>query len=153
MMPLSLQVETGIVAVLTRKRRSAAWREVPLPPWLMAELDSHFEIAKAQRDPLLSYKRLWPHHRVTGWSIIKDIMMVSQIAGRAACPRGFRHSFGVGTLQSGVPLNMVQRWLGHSRMSMTAIYTAACGPEDVAFMRRYWQASDLDRRPDEQTAA
>ena len=36
--PLSLQVEAGIVAVLTLKRRSAAWREVPLPPWLMAEL-------------------------------------------------------------------------------------------------------------------
>ena len=34
---------------------------------------------------------------------------------------------------------MVQRWLGHSRISTTAIYTAACGPEEVAFMQRFWR--------------
>ncbi|MCP1839127.1 site-specific recombinase XerD [Bradyrhizobium sp. USDA 4524] len=54
--------------------------------------------------------------------------MLSQIVGRAACPRGLRHSFGVGTLQAGVPLNRVQSWLGHSRMSTTAIYTAGMWP-------------------------
>lgn len=75
--------------------------------------------------------------------------MFSQIVGRAACPRGLRHSFGVGTLQAGVPLNRVQSWLDHSRISTTAIYTSACGPEDIEFMARFWRDADLDRRPDE----
>ena len=67
-------------------------------------------------------------------------MALSRIIGRAACPRGLRHSFGVGTLQAGVPLNLVQRWLGHARISTTAIYTAACGPEEIAFAARFWES-------------
>jgi hypothetical protein len=134
---------TDTLGVLTLKRRAIVWREIPLPPWLMAELDAHFGIAEAQRDPVRSRQRLWAHHRVTGWRIIKDVMMLSQIVGRAACPRGLRHSFGVGTLQAGAPLNMVQRWLGHSRISTTAIYTAACGPEDIELMDRFWRTPAL----------
>jgi site-specific recombinase XerC len=123
------------------------WREIPIPPWLMAELDAHFGIAEAQRDSEHAARRLWPQHRVTGWRIIKRAMNISQIIGRAACPRGLRHSFGVGTLQSGAPLTLVQRWLGHARISTTAIYTAACGPEEIAFAKLFWRDSGLGRRP------
>ncbi|MCP1839128.1 transposase [Bradyrhizobium sp. USDA 4524] len=45
--PLSFQIEAGIVAVLTLKRRAVVWREIPIPRWLMAELDSHFGLADA----------------------------------------------------------------------------------------------------------
>ena len=61
------------------------------------------------------------------------VMRHSQITGRHAAPRGLRHAFGVGTLQSGVPLNLTQRWLGHARISTTAIYAAASGPEEINF--------------------
>jgi hypothetical protein len=53
--------------------------------------------------------------------------------GAAPRARGLRHAFGVGTLQSGVPLNLVQRWLGHARIRTTAIYIGAIGPEEVTF--------------------
>lgn len=119
----------------------------------MAELDTHFGITEAQRDPLRSRQRLWPQHRVTAWRIIKDVMMLSQNVGRAACPRGLRHAFGVGALHAGAPLNMVQKWLGHARISTTTIYTAACGPEDFEFMRRVWRDSDLDRGPNGESSA
>ncbi|WP_256568651.1 site-specific integrase [Bradyrhizobium sp. CCGUVB14] len=145
--PLAFQIESSIVAVLTLKRRTIVWREIPIPAWLMAELDTHFGIAEAQRDPARACQRLWPQHRVTGWRIIKDVMTLSQIVGRAACPRGLRHAFGVGALQAGVPQTRVQSWLGHSRSSTTAVYTAACGPEDIEFMDRFWRDAGLDRRP------
>ena len=146
--PLSFQVQACVIAVLTLKRRAVVWREIPIPIWLMAELDAHFRISEAQHEPVRARRRLWPQHRVTAWRIIKEVMTASNIAGRAACPRGLRHSFGVGTLQSGAPLNMVQRWLGHSRLSTTAIYTAACGPEEIAFAELFWRDSGLARRPD-----
>jgi integrase/recombinase XerD len=59
-MPQSFQLETCVLAVLTLKRRRELWREIPIPPWLMAELDAHFRIAEAQRDPERAARRLWP---------------------------------------------------------------------------------------------
>jgi site-specific recombinase XerD len=138
----SFQIERGIVAVQTLKRRRHVVREVPIPPTLMAALNQHFGLAQAQQNPMTASQCLWPKHRVTAWRTVKHVMMLSQIIGRAACPRGLRHSFGVGTLQSGVPLNLVQRWLGHARISTTAIYAAACGPEEQAFAAQFWRAND-----------
>ena len=139
-MPASFQIEAGIVAFRTLKRRGTSWREVPLPRWFMAELDEYFGLAAAQKNAVLSRRHLWPQHRVTGWRTIKHAFAIGEIIGRAASPRGLRHSFGVGTLQEGVPLDMVQRWLGHARISTTSIYTAVCGPEERALAQRWWGA-------------
>jgi site-specific recombinase XerD len=35
-------------------------------------------------------------------------------------------------------MNLVQRWLGHARISTTAIYADASGPEEQALAARYW---------------
>jgi integrase/recombinase XerD len=104
----------------------------------MQTLDRHFNLSAARHDPEQSAQRLWQWHRATAWTIVKHTMTLSQIIGRAACPGGLRHSFGVGTLQSGVPLNLTQRWLGHARISTTAIYANASGPEELAFAARFW---------------
>lgn len=137
----SFQIESGIVAIQTLKRRRQVVREVPLPPVLMAALERHFRMAALQRDPQGADHRLWPWCRSTAWRHIKIAMRRAGITGRGACPRGLRHAFGVGTLQSGVPLNLLQRWLGHARISTTAIYANASGPEELAFARQFWQAS------------
>jgi integrase/recombinase XerD len=123
--PASFQVECGTVAIRTLKRRKHNIREVPIPPELMARLDHQFSLSAMQRDPQDADHRLWPWCRMTAWRVTKRVMRRSMITGRQACPRGFRHAFGVGSLQAGVPLNLVQRWLGHSRISTTAIYAAA----------------------------
>ena len=136
--PESFQVERGIVAIVTLKRRRLSVREVPVPDHLIKALDFQFGLRPAQRDPILSCRRLWPWHRVTGWRIIKDVMCQCGLIGRSACPRGFRHGFGVGALQAGAPLNLVQRWLGHSRIGTTAIYADASGPEEKAFAAKFW---------------
>lgn len=141
--PASFQIECGVVALRTLKQRRHVMREVPIPPELMNDLDRHFGLATAQRNPEAAATRLWPRHRVTGWRIIKGVMMLSQIVGRGACPRGLRHSFGVGTVQAGIPLNLTQRWMGHSRLSTTAIYNSVCGPEEIAFAAQFWRASTL----------
>jgi site-specific recombinase XerD len=105
----------------------------------MAALDERFKLSIAQRDHETSQRRLWTWHRVTAWQFIKEALTEIQVTGRKASPRGLRHGFGVGTLQAGVPLNLVQRWLGHARISTTAIYADASGPEERAFAALFWR--------------
>lgn len=134
----SFQMEAGIVALWTLKRRRPSLREVPVPPELIAAIDAHFRMTERQRHAAVAAERLWPWSRVTAWRLIKSVMLAADITGRHATPRGLRHAFGVDTLQSGVPLNLIQRWMGHSRMSSTAVYAAVAGPEELHFARRFW---------------
>lgn len=135
----SFQVESGIVAFATLKRRRFVVREVPVPEAHMTELNRRYDLRASQSDPSWPNTRIWPWHRATAWRLIKDVMQRAQVGGRPACPRGLRHGFGVGTLQSGVPLNLVQRWLGHARMETTAIYADASGPDEREFAARFWR--------------
>jgi integrase len=136
--PSSFQVERGVVALPTLKRRKHHIREVPVPPDLMAALDRHFHLGARQRDPRRADARLWTWHRTTAWRLIKSVARRAQIIGLPASPRGLRHAFGVGSLQSGIPLNLLQRWLGHARISTTAIYADASGPEEIALAEKFW---------------
>lgn len=140
LVPLSFQIETCIVSIVTLKRRRFHVREVPIPPWFMAALERRFNLSVRQRDPQFADHRLWPWHRTTAWRIIKRVMARAGLSGLRACPRGLRHSFGVGTLQANVPLNLTQRWMGHARISTTSMYAAACGPEEFAFAERFWRS-------------
>jgi site-specific recombinase XerD len=72
-------------------------------------------------------------------------MSIARLHGRAACPKAFRHGFGTGIVQAGIPITLLQRWLGHARLSTTAIYTQVSGPEDFALAERYWHWSLTNR--------
>ena len=128
----AFQLDAGVVAICTLKRRRAVVREVPVPAALVAALDACFGLAARQRGGD-GGSRLWRCCRATAWRQVKAAMEAAGIHGRHACPRGLRHGFGVGTLQSGVPLTLVQRWLGHARLTTTAIYAEVSGPEEQAF--------------------
>ena len=45
--------------------------------------------------------------------------------------------------EKGVPLNVVQRWLGHSRLETTAIYASAIGDEERNLTCRAWKTLEL----------
>jgi integrase len=138
--PSSFQIERNIVALRTLKRRRLHVREVPIRPGLMTALDEHFSLRALQADTETANRRLWPWSRWTAWRFVKGAMLEAGIVGRPACPRGLRHGFGVGSLQANVPINLVQRWMGHSRLSTTAIYADVSGDEEVGFAARFWDA-------------
>jgi integrase len=140
----SFQVEACCVSIRTLKRRRPAVREVPLPQELMESLDRHFGLRDMQRNPHAAEQRLWLFRRETAWRFIRRATMGTGVVGVAGCPRGLRHAFAVGALQAGVPLNVVQRWLGHARMSTTSIYADVSGPEEQEFAVRFWRASGTD---------
>ena len=61
------------------------------------------------------------------------------IKGTQACPKGLRHSFVITCLEKQIPLNMAQKWAGHSSLTTTAIYANALGPEERNIAARLWQ--------------
>jgi integrase/recombinase XerD len=138
----SFQVHDGIVAIRTLKRRMYHVREVPIPPRLGTALNRHFHLTTTQRDGRNAHHRLWPWSRTTAWRLIKHVMGLAGVSGAGACPKGLRHAFGVTTLGI-VPANVRQKWLGHARPETTDIYSAVCGPEEMAFARQFWRRDRL----------
>nr|WP_315899324.1 tyrosine-type recombinase/integrase [Gluconacetobacter diazotrophicus] len=61
-----------------------------------------------------------------------------RVSGPAASPKGLRHAFGVAAVTNAIPLNLVQKWLGHAQLTTTAIYANAVGAEEQDIARRMW---------------
>lgn len=136
------QIDSGarvIVIESLKKRRRGVYRALPVPIELLSEIDRVHGIKSAQQDDRLATERIWTWCRTTAWHRVKECMAVAQISGRQASPKGLRHGFGVSVLQSGVPINLLKKWLGHSRLSTTEIYADAVGPEEQAIADRFWR--------------
>lgn len=115
-----------------KKRGHGDVRVLPVPERFIRKIWQALE-----RDQL-PHGLLWPWCRMTGYRKIKSVMADAGIAGEWANPKGLRHAFGVRAIQEGVPLNMVQRWLGHADIKTTTIYANAVGPEERAMASRLW---------------
>ncbi len=122
-----------------KKRTDGVFRAVPVPPALLDTLDMVHGIREAQscrgrgREVLL-----WPWSRMTGWRMVHAVMQAAGLDGVHACPKGLRHGFGVAAVSAGIPLNLVQKWLGHAQLSTTAIYADAVGEEEKNIASRMW---------------
>lgn len=128
------KAESVILVRCLKKRGKVVTRRVPVPEALIQRLED-FCGAKTGR--------LWDFGRRTGWRIIKSAMIQAGIHGIPACPRGLRHGFGVRAAMSNVPINVIQRWMGHAFPSTTAIYLAIQGTEERKLIARTWEGIDL----------
>ena len=136
----SIDMDEGSVAVRSLKKRSHAVfvREIPIPSLCAKTLQRVHQLGAAPPDT-----RLWSWSRSRAWQLVKSIMDEAGIAqGIHATPKGLRHGFGLHAIRSGVPLNLVQRWLGHARMETTAIYLQALGTEEREIAARMWAADE-----------
>lgn len=134
LMPASIEREAGFIAIrsLKKRKRAIVIREVPVPVELFRALYEVHGFDERQAC-------LWPLCRSRAWQLVKGVMREAGIAeGPYMTPKGLRHSFGIHAIRSGVPLNLVQRWLGHASMTTTAIYLDALGEEERAIAARMW---------------
>lgn len=138
----SIDFSSGHAIIDTLKKRDKkVYRSIPIPEWLLILLNEQIESGILNKD------QLWPWSRMTAYRRVCEVMGKAGIVGPHACPKGLRHSFAVRAIQSGAPLNLVQRWLGHSDIKTTAIYTNVMGPEERAIAARMWgksQATEPD---------
>lgn len=116
-----------------KKRRKGVYRAVPVPPAFLLLLSGIYDLQA------LGGERLWPWSRTTAWRRVREVMDAAGLSGLCASPKGVRHGFGIKAVTSEVPLNMTQKWLGHARLSTTAIYTDAVGPEERLIAQRMWE--------------
>lgn len=156
--PASIDIESGSVSLETlKRRRRGVVRQVPLPPAVLDEIDSIFDLRAAQRDPALATLRLWRFGRTTAWRCVKAVMASAAIIGTQAMPKGLRHGFGVRAVQARVPVPLVQRWLGHASLRTTAIYIDVTGADERAIAARMWyeptDAAHVPERPVVQRAS
>ena len=122
-----------------KKRRSGIYRAVPVPPALLEALDLVHGIRELQgRRGRGRGVRLWPWSRMTGWRAVHAVMVSCGLDGPHASPKGLRHGFGVAAVSAGIPLNLVQKWLGHAQLTTTAIYADAVGEEEQSIAARMW---------------
>lgn len=137
----SIDFSSGHVVIDTLKKRDKkVYRSIPIPEWLLSLLEEQIN------SEILNKNLLWPWSRMTAYRRVCEVMDLAGIVGPHACPKGLRHSFAVRAIQSGAPLNLVQRWLGHSDIKTTAIYTNVMGPEERAIAARMWGKSQAMER-------
>jgi integrase/recombinase XerD len=128
-----VDLTAGVVILeCLKKRRRGVFRAVPVPP-------RYLESLNAIHDPrALADAPLWTWSRTTAWRRVKEVMAEAGICGLYATPKGVRHGFGIKATASEIPINMTQKWMGHSRLETTAIYVNAVGPEERRIAERMW---------------
>jgi len=124
-----------------KKRKRGVYRAVPVPP---AVLDMLAMVHGLKGRKKKTTKKdsppppLWDFGRTTAWKKVLAVMAAAGVKGPQATPKGLRHGFGVAAIQVGIPLNLLQRWLGHAQLTTTAIYANAVGPEERNIAARMW---------------
>jgi integrase len=135
-----VDVNDGVLIIESKKkRRKGVYRAIPVPPAFLDTLAAVHDLGVVRRGPDSGRSVfLWPWSRPTGWRYVRTVMREAGIAGLHATPKGLRHGFGIKAVVSNVPLNMVQKWLGHAQLATTAIYADATGPEEKQIAQRMW---------------
>lgn len=131
----SIDRAAGVIIIESlKKRRRGVFRHVPVPAELLRKLDTVHDLHGVSADT-----RLWEWSRTTAWKHVKSILREVGVPPSCSSPKALRHAFGVvGVSEAGVPLNMMQKWLGHARIETTAIYADAIGSEERKIARRMW---------------
>jgi integrase/recombinase XerD len=129
----------AIVFESLKKRKRGVYRAVPVPPAVLEMLAMVHGLRDRKRGARASSPPpLWDFGRTTAWKKVLEVMKVAGVKGPQATPKGLRHGFGVAAIHAGIPLNLLQRWLGHAQLTTTAIYANAVGPEERNIAARMW---------------
>jgi site-specific recombinase XerD len=101
------------------------WGWEQLRPWLTAR-------AELPAGPLFCIID-GPTRGRTGAAVRREFRLVAAGAGvrRRFAPHQLRHAHALELAREGVPLNIVQRVLGHSNLGTTSIYLQGMDPEEI----------------------
>ena len=130
-----VDVSAGEIIIHSLKKRSDVpqYRAVPVPNTFFQDLHKVHNLNGSDK--------LWPWSRSHAWRLIKKVMYEAGIDTKlphATC-KGLRHGFGIQAACKGVPINIIQKLLGHNKISTTALYMDAVGEEKRQLVSRMWK--------------
>lgn len=128
----------GVIVESLKKRKKGIFRKIPLPPLFLDELNLVHDLKTKMLKSATAKQCIWNWSRTTGFRRVDQVMKQAGINGVQACPKGLRHGFAIACLEHNIPLPMVQKWLGHSALTTTAIYVNAVGEEEINLAKRLW---------------
>lgn len=103
-----------------RQGKGGKDRIVPLSPELCTELSKYIKIFELSPE-----SRLWDITRQGLYSIVRRYGKLSGIEerrGDPVTPHTLRHTYGVASVNAGIDIRTLQKTMGHSDLSTTAIY-------------------------------
>ena len=130
--------EKVLVFETVKRRKAGIFRAVPVPPHLLDALELVHSIRASAKKHTKKKQKLWDWSRPTAWRRVKEVLDAAGVKGPQASPKGLRHAFGIRAVSAGIPLNMVQKWLGHAQLMTTAIYADAIGVEEKNIAAKMW---------------
>jgi integrase len=129
-----LQLDGERPTLKVRQGKGGKDRVVPVHPELGAGLRNFLAFSPVRRGPIFDASRS------TAWRWLK--LALARAVDLGAIPPGrkvgthtLRHSAARHWLASGVPINVVSRWLGHASLQTTLIYLEIL-PDPAGFMER-----------------
>jgi len=125
-----ISLESNTVRLKTLKRRGEAFRVIPMHPELRSAILEYF--LNSHIDPR-SDENVF---KMTRQGVDKYFKRMQSSLNFRIHAHKFRHTFAVKAIMSGVPLNVLQKWLGHASVFTTNIYTEITGIDTRGYMEK-----------------
>jgi integrase len=137
-------------SLLVRSGKGGRRREIGMDPWgweqLHPWLDTRVELPVGPLFCIIdgpTRGRPW-----SGAAVRTEFRKLAARAGvrRRFAPRQLRHAHALELAREGVPLNIIQRQLGHSNLGTTSIYLQGIDPEEIITAVRTRRAPMMSAR-------
>jgi len=129
--PIDINIELNTITLITlKKKEKDAKRVIPLHPDLKTDIMQYYleyNINKKSEERLFN---------MTRQSVDLFFKKMQKDLGFKIHAHKFRHTFAVKSILSGVPINILQKWLSHSSIFITSIYTDVTGMDTSQFMNQ-----------------
>ena len=129
--PIDINIELNTITLITlKKKEKDVKRTIPLHPDLKTDIMQYYleyNINKKSEERLFN---------MTRQSVDLFFKKMQKDLGFKIHAHKFRHTFAVKAILSGVPINILQKWLSHSSIFITSIYTDITGMDTSEFMAR-----------------
>ena len=118
-------------------------RIVPIPKWLLSELKALKKSCNPKKCPWVFPSPVYPDRPISRWGLRRAIEKAKKKAHltKRITPHILRHSIATHLLQSGADLETVRKFLGHSDIDTTTIYTHV----DIEDIRRASEKLDISK--------
>jgi site-specific recombinase XerD len=127
----SIDFNGAVLKAPTLKRRKPMVRPIPLKPGLLGELARHIAANKIGEG-----ERVFAFGRTRAFQIVRAACLAAGIERARSHPHVLRHSFAIACVLQGVPIPVLNAWLGHAGLEATLIYSKVLAVDSRQFHDR-----------------